>query len=295
MSYEPDLVDQFVDWFTTVRRAQTSSIQQYATCLRAYVEQVNPLTATPSEVEAFVGRNRRTGPPAPATQARDRVIVNTFHSWLVLRLHRADNPVPLTGVPKVRNRQPKAIDDAVLTHLWGSPMPDEERVWFGLAAFAGLRRSEVIAISPSNFNLSLTLVEHLERKGGGTFPIEYGALVRVIGDRLPHLLPNPEGFLNLVEWLVRAREGERWLVPWVTETTPANAVNKRLMRLLRAAGMSATAFSPHALRHTCATNMLRCGIPLEIAADQLSHSSIETTRRYLSTSGQLSRWAREER
>ncbi len=286
-----DYVDQYTDWMRDVRRSQETSVAQYqAVCAAFEAAYGDPALVDVDEVEEFIQRVRRGGVrPSPATQARDRAILAGWFKWMQHRRLRDDNPALETAVPRVRNRQPRAVPDDLMARLWASAMPDEDRVWLGLAAFCGLRRSEIVTVTADHFDLSAGLISHLERKGGGTYPIEYQEMICLVGDHLPHVLPKPERLLNLVEWLVEVRPGD-YLVPWSRGGGHADDVNRRLCQLLDGAGLAVNTFTPHALRHTAATNMLRCGVPLEIAADQLSHSSIETTRRYLRTSGQLSRW-----
>lgn len=286
-----DYVNQFADWMRDVRRSQETSVKQYEAVCNAFEQAVGDASVCQVEdVEQFIQRVRRGGVrPSPATQARDRAILAAWFKWMQHRRLRGDNPALETAVPRIRNRQPRAVPDELMARVWASKMPDEDRVWLGLTAFCGLRRSEVVTIGADHFDLDAGLISHLERKGGGTYPIEYQEMICLVGDHLPHVLPKPQRLLNLVEWLVDARPGE-YLVPWSRGAEHPDDVNRRLCTLLTGAGLAENTFTPHALRHTAATNMLRCGVPLEIAADQLSHASIETTRRYLRTSGQLHRW-----
>jgi len=309
------LIDQWLDWLLRVRNVRTATIDAYGRTLFAFQEHVShlPWDAVDAEtIEAFMGRKRRgSASPSPATQDRDRVAINMFYRYLQSRRLVEDNPVINVGVPKVANRQPRAIPDDIWQRIWSVQMHAEDRVWLGLGCFAGLRRRELVTVAPSNFDLSMRTINHMERKGGGTYPVEYGELATVIAQGLPQVLPNLEAWLADVEWLVthQAERSEPTVMPFSTPASeltrfrmsleqenvanPA-VINKRFASLLGRAGLPRNLYSPHALRHTCATNLMRCGVPLEIAADQLSHASIETTRRYLQTGGQLGQWRRAQ-
>ena len=51
--------------------------------------------------------------------------------------------------------------------------------------------------------------------------------------------------------------------------------------------------APHQLRHSCATNLLRAGLPLPIASNLLNHANVHTTMRYMKAGGdELSEWLR---
>jgi site-specific recombinase XerD len=111
-----------------------------------------------------------------------------------------------------------------------------------------------------------------------------------ISHALPHVLRSSAEWFDDVERLVYDRQKERWLFGWAANARLPHRVNTRLSDVLVAADMPRLAFSPHCLRHTAATNLSRAGVPLDVLADLLGHTSIETTRRYIATSGQLSRW-----
>jgi integrase/recombinase XerD len=303
-------VEDWVAWLRDVRNLRSSSLDQYGTVLRAFQEFVDIdlewVDIDAPTVEAFMQRPRRGGrTPAAATQSRDRVIIGTFFKWMEGRRQVESNPVLNVGVPRVDNRMPRAIPDQLWSGLWLSDLPDDDRVWLGLGAFAGLRRREIVSLAPEQVDARRGLLMYLSRKGGFEDVVEYAEAARLLGAKMPRFLPDPEGWLELIERFAYKRMGSRCLITMDTPTTaltlmrssfddpllPAPAVlNKRLQRLLVGAGLPERAFSPHALRHTCASNMLRVGVPIEVVADYLGHSSIETTRRYALTGGRLAEW-----
>ena len=59
--------------------------------------------------------------------------------------------------------------------------------------------------------------------------------------------------------------------------------------------MTSRANVPHIasqqLRYSCATNLLRAGVPLRIASNLMNHSNVHTTMRYMKASGdELAEW-----
>lgn len=311
-----EITNEWIQWLSSVRRVRGATLDAYGRTITAFNESIDKdyESITADDVEIFMGRPRKRGVTtgSAATQDRERVIISQFYKWLQSRNLVSHNPCFNVGVPKVRNRQPRAVNDDMWVQLWSSGLHREDRVWLGLAAFAGLRRRELVSVWPEAFDLDTETINHMQRKGGGTASVEYGEMARTIGQFLPHVLPDPDGWIADVAWLAKYRiaQGGRTLIPFGTPATsqtrfrmsiddewspdPA-VINKRLQRLLRGAGMDIHALTPHSLRHTCATNMMRCGVPLEIAADQLAHASIETTRRYLHTAGALGQWRKSTR
>ena len=52
------------------------------------------------------------------------------------------------------------------------------------------------------------------------------------------------------------------------------------MQYLERANLSDKGYTIHCLRHTCASELLNAGMPLECVQQLLGHSCIEITRRY---------------
>jgi site-specific recombinase XerD len=63
-------------------------------------------------------------------------------------------------------------------------------------------------------------------------------------------------------------------------TITYSSARHRFVKYLEKAGLAHKGYSLHCLRHTCATELLNAGMPLECVQLLLGHSSIEMTRRY---------------
>jgi integrase/recombinase XerC len=52
--------------------------------------------------------------------------------------------------------------------------------------------------------------------------------------------------------------------------------------------------TPHQLRHSAATNLVRAGIPIHLVSSLMNHSNVQTTMGYVSSGGeQLAEWKRK--
>lgn len=308
MKTAPVLV--WTEWLHNVRRLRSSTVTQYQDTLMKFADwEGAPTDWTQVDapcIEAFMGRPRRGGiVGSPATQDRERVAIAMFYKFMQMRGQVDVNPSVDVGVPEVRNRAPKAVDDAVWRRLWTSDLCDDDRLWLGLGAFAGLRRREIVSLSPAQTDWNRGMFLGMERKGGKEEAVEYEQMARIVADTLPHVLPDVDRWLSIVTGHAIMRKGERCLITMDAPTTAAQreamgiedadvpdpgCINKRLAVVLRAAGLPHNQFSPHALRHTCVTNLLRCGVPIEVVSDCVGHSDIDTTRRYVKSAGRLSEW-----
>lgn len=68
------------------------------------------------------------------------------------------------------------------------------------------------------------------------------------------------------------------------------SVMRTVQRLAKTAGIpSWPKLSPHSLRHTCATQMINAGVPINIVQDQLGHADLSSTLRYDRARGTIER------
>jgi site-specific recombinase XerD len=286
MLTDPDtsLVDEYLSWMATVRLRQPSTIEAYGSCLRQYVRWLYDrgvvlATATVTDVEEFQKRPRqkrgRGGNGEPATQRREIATLNGFYAWACGRGHLPSNPMDEVFAPPQRKRQPRPVADEVWLQAWHSTLSDPLRVAMGLGYFCGLRRAEVVRLTVDQLT-DARIVDFI-RKGGGEDTTPWRSMVEVYEQHLPHL-----GHEDFVRVMGRIRNRKGHITPY---QDPA-----WFGRALRQHGF---AFTPHQLRHSCATNLIRADVPLPIVSRLMNHTSITTTMLYVKAGGdELKAWLR---
>lgn len=292
------LVADYLYWAATRKNLRPLTIRSYQRTLKEWVEWLGdrPLdTVGPVDLEDFAARPRRNGAMgSAATRRREIVSVKRFYLWAVEREHLEHARVVTAVTPKIPDRAPRPIEDAVWVRLWTADhLTPQDRLWLGLGYFAGLRRFEIVTMAPSAVSEREL---RFERKGGGWKPVEYVGMVRTVAKHKPWVADGWEDWVQLVRDTAERRRHAEFLWPDSVGDSfnDAQRLNKRLVRLLEGAGLPGNAFSPHRLRHSCATNLLQCRVSTDVIADMLGHSNTSTTRGYTSSSGQLERQLDED-
>lgn len=308
-------VEAYLKWLEEVRRRRTGTVEQYRVVLVQFVRFLPTLFDPPRSwgsveahhVEAFITRPRHGGRvPAAATMQKERVVVNQFFVFLVGRGVLDASPmmdVPTVDVPEGER---KAIPSEVWRAVWLSTMADDDRLWLGMGYFIGLRRREIVFVGPEMVNVNRETLTGVERKGG-TFAsgLPYGAMTAAVHRHLPDLCPDPTAFTDLMAMFARDRQGERCLVTCDLPTTEKqrrelsfgdeqlphpNVLATRLRAVLVGAGLKRDTFTLHALRHSCATNLVDTGMPIHLVSEALGHKNIQTTMGYISTANKMQQW-----
>lgn len=286
-----EAVVMFLDYMAR-RDKSPRSIRTYGYVLDSYVEAFggrDVTSVTLADVEGWVLRPRRNA-VTNTTLRKDAVVVRGMHQWLLERGHHV---APLTTLKfgKLNRTTPRPVDDDVWLAMWSSDLSPLDRVWLGLGYFAGLRRLEMIQLQPDGVDLEARELL-FQRKGGFHANVEYGACFDFVESRLPHLTAGvnwPMLFDDHVKQRRAVDANYVWPDTEGGDELDCNRLNKRCDRLTKNLGLPPGALTPHRLRHSCATNLLRCGVPIEIIQRQLAHSSIDITQRYLQMSGELAR------
>ena len=228
---------------------------------------------------------------AEATVARKVAAVKSFFSFLQAEGKVKVNPTEMLASPKVGKSLPKPLTVQEIDELLEQPMrrnsPEakRDRAMLELMYATGLRVTELVSLDVQDCQLD------------GDKPY-----VRLIGkgnrERQIPLLEQPVQEVN--EYILRARPrlvGER------DET--ALFVNRRGERLTRQgfwlilkgyaneAGILGRV-TPHTLRHSFATHMLRGGMDIHKVQELLGHANISTTQVYTQVSREHIREAYEK-
>lgn len=151
-------------------------------------------------------------------------------------------------------------------------LPIEAALFVMLVAWSGARIGEVLALTPSSFQLERSVVAFntLKRR-------------RPIVREVPVL---PE----LVRWLdAQFHLAARMADPAVSHerlwTCSRTTAWRWVKRTMASAGLSGVAACPRGLRHAVGVGTLQAGVPLNLVQRWLGHSTITTTAIYAAASG----------
>lgn len=248
-SYKEDLLD-FSRWFSETNGQELAASLVTSVDLKEY--------------QAYLIRTQGL---KPATANRR---MTAIHSWL----HWCQENGEIESLPRWPKRiteiqhAPKALtkqeQDRFLRTLEREGS-SRDKALVGLMLYAGLRVGEVVRLRAEDIEIS-------ERKGKVVVRSGKGMKRREI--------PLGLDARNMVrEWLARA-PGE-WLFPGQNGGhISARAVQQMIKKYAWQAHMEPGKITPHILRHTFATRLLREGKDLVIVAGLLGHSRLDTTARY---------------
>jgi integrase/recombinase XerD len=189
------------------------------------------------------------------------------------------NPFVGRKTPPIGEYAPKALTAAECSRIllaaanypWKNLLERELAVaLLSTMLYSGLRRSELLHVLVSDVQIEAGTIRVVRGKGrwGGKdrmayIPPELAIVLRsYVRERQRHQFNGPEFFVS-------AYTGKP-----IGEMTIRQITKKVSLA-------SQIKFSPHVLRHSFVTHLLRSGVPLHIARDLAGHASIETTLGYL--------------
>ena len=240
-----------------IRSITTSDIFDFLSYL-ANDRTVNPNTAAPDYGIS------------PSSRARKLSAIKSFYKYLTVRTKQlAENPVADLEYPKLRKSLPRYLtleqSAALLQAVSG---PNEKRDYAILMLFlnCGIRRSELVGL-----NLTDVYEDRIRVVGKGNKEriVYFGTSCRkAIDDYLPE---RNKKVLSDNRALFGSRDNNRISV---------TAVHRLVKKYLLAAGLDASNFSAHKLRHTAATMMLSGGVDVKTVQEVLGHENLNTTQIY---------------
>jgi integrase/recombinase XerD len=209
---------------------------------------------------------------APASRAAALSVIRRFWAWLEARAIVLQNPARVLTLPRSRSLPRGILTIAQARRLMAAPYPGSpiglrDRAILELLYGAGLRLGEAARTDVSDVDLrsGLLLVRNGKGRKDRIVPIcgaSATALDRYLTESRPALVAHIESALFL------SRDGAR---------LGAAGLRARIHYHGRHIGVRLT---PHALRHTCATHLLRGGADLRHAQVLLGHRRLTTTALY---------------
>ena len=215
----------------------------------------------------------RAGQPlAPASRAAALSVARRFFTWLEARAIVLQNPARILRLPRSTSLPRGILTIAQAQRLMTAPYPGlpiglRDRAILELLYGTGLRLGEAARTDVTDLDLrsGLLLVRNGKGRKDRVVPIGGAAATALdlyLADGRPALVRRAETALFL------ARTGAR---------LSAISLRARIQLAGRRLGVRLT---PHALRHTCATHLLRGGADLRHVQALLGHRRLTTTALY---------------
>jgi site-specific recombinase XerD len=298
-------VDKHLVWVQ--RKKSLNTYIAYASTLTKFVawcrEWDRPLG--PACLDEFCERPRPPRAPDGASQAtynRDLAALRLFFSWLNdYEELGVRNPCGALEAKRIERGTPKAIPFEVWCRVWYSDLTDDERLWLGLAYYAGFRKSELDQTLTGEFDVVARQIVDFTRKGDRKKVVEYGAFADVVIKRVPAVSGHVQQWLDIVEATVRSRDASLPInaraghydleTGEITFDVNHAWVHLDLRKVLRRVGLSENAFAPHDMRRSFCTNLTDAGVPPHLIQAAMGHASGTTTQRYQRTDGAMQRFA----
>lgn len=207
---------------------------------------------------------------SPASRARKLSSIKSFFKYLTVRTKQlTENPAADLEYPKLRKSLPKYLTlDQSAALLKAVSGQNQERDYAILMLFlsCGIRRSELVGL-----NLSDIYEDRIRVVGKGNKErfVYFGTTCRKAIDA--YLPIRKKMVLSDNRALFGSRNSNR---------ISTDAVHALVKKAFLKAGLDASQFSAHKLRHTAATMMLSGGVDVKTVQEVLGHENLNTTQIY---------------
>ena len=279
--------ERFRDWLA-VRFASGDTVRNYvagmepfwefAACLglRSWTEATRDVLEE-YRTRLFYSRHHKTGRPlGVGTHVARLLSVKTFFRFLVSEGFLLANPSAHLEFPRQKKPLPLVLSEAEVGKLLEVPDLDtlfgiRDRTLVEVLYGTGLRNAELCSLTLDQVDLGSHLIRLQKGKGNKGRVLPLGEVAQEWLER----------YLETVrpQWLRNPALTAVFLDRWGHKALARNGLTQIIRELGRRANLG-KAISPHVLRHSCATHMLKRGASLRHLQQLLGHSSLTSTEHY---------------
>ncbi|HTB79001.1 MAG TPA: site-specific tyrosine recombinase [Polyangiaceae bacterium] len=273
----PGWIDAYLDHLRVERALAGNTLEAYARDLNALVAQVGedcaPTAIGPEAIANLMVKNVERGFGARSS-ARQLSALRGFFRFLVRERAVAEDPTTLVDRPRLSRKLPRVLSFDEVERLLAAPDPSTDRGVLHAAMLhvmyaSGLRVSELCALRLSDLDTQRGLVR-ARGKGGKQRLVPVGEVA----------LSHAARYLREVR-PGQAPPGNSTL--FYSTRGSGRFTREGFWRMVRryATGVGIVPLpSPHKLRHSFATHLLRGGADLRAVQAMLGHADLGTTEIY---------------
>ena len=259
---------------STTMAAYEATLYQFRGYIEARFEKTDPATITVADVLAYLEFLRSQRNNGGAAVNRQLVILRNFYKAIVAMGHLAPDDNPLAHFPKIKAtplKLPVTLSEEEVTQLLDTPPDDtvlglRDRALLALLYGTGIRASECAGLREQDLDLKEHTIT-VTGKGGHerTLPLNVKVQQVLMAYR------TARGLVSRESAVFQSRLGKGM---------SRGAIYERVRTWSQRAKINKPV-SPHRLRHTFATHLLRAGTDLVTIRDLLGHRMLSSTQIYL--------------
>lgn len=266
-------IDEFIEYLRFEKKYSENTIDSYNRDLKKFYNYINKdfTKVTKNDVSKFIQNISKQ--ESPKSVSRIISTLKSFYKFLQINKYTKTNPLTLISNPKQAKNLPKVLsEEEVFTLLDINTVTDfdfRNKAMLELMYSSGLRVSELINLNVNDIDFKNCLVR-IFGKGSKEriIPLnDYAteALKIYILDHRYNLFKHSEN-----NYLFLNNHGEKMTRQGFFKILKKIAIEKNIK----------TNFSPHTLRHSFATHLLKHGADLRSIQELLGHSDISSTQIY---------------
>lgn len=250
-----------------------SDVSQYINYIVKYRNVKEPNDITLSDLRSYIDSLNRKK-IVPSSQSRKLSAIKSFHKFMVKEKIVSEDITSAIDLPKQIKKLPTVLSveevDMLLNSLTNNtPIESRNKAMIELAYASGLRVSELVGLTLPDLHLDAGFVQ-VHGKGNKERIVPVGEIAidslnnYINNDRMKLMKKHTDIlFLNGRDGGQITRQGFFLIIK---EKVKACGINKDI--------------SPHKLRHSFASHLLKNGVDLRLIQELLGHENISTTERY---------------
>lgn len=276
-------IDAFIGYISRVQGLSPETVRAYRSHLEAYArwcekEHVEGLRVSVAELRGYLGDRQRAG-DAPRTLAAHLSAIRSFYRWLNIEEIIDKDPAAALQPPKLPSTLPTVLTTSQLDLLFQAVDNScsggiRDRTMLELFIASGARISELARLCLDDFDRSQQVLRLLGKGSKERIVPLYKRAFDSLDVYIQQARPD-----LIMKAAPSHADTNRLFISNRGRPMDAAALRRRFDALVHRAGLPA-GITPHAMRHTYATELLEGGADLRSVQELLGHSSLSTTQIY---------------
>ncbi|HAB67016.1 MAG TPA: site-specific tyrosine recombinase XerD [Firmicutes bacterium] len=265
-------ITKYMDYLEYERKLSTNTIKSYYNDLKSFdiFFKGNILYLTYSDIEKYLSTLDTTN---SRTVSHNLTVIKTFYNFLIEENIIKENPCTLISPPKLTKKLPVYLTEEEIDKLLDiktiTPYDYRNKAMLELLYATGLRISELCNLKLNDIDINNCFVR-VYGKGSKE------RIVPISDIALKHLIIYLEKYRNII---LKEKNSDYIFISNSLTNISRQGFFKILKKECLRSGITKNV-SPHVLRHSFATHLLKHGADLRIIQELLGHEDISTTQIY---------------